>query len=388
MSVVSSAVGSSDAPQVTRVPINFKVSSPFLLSLYGIIPLCFLLVLVDYLFLGNQLRDTYLPKNPATLVIWAIVFNFPHITSSLITLVDDEYLPFYKQRFVRALTVIAVFVFIINIVIPLLFPGNIAMITTALVFAFYATYTMYHVLSQQFGIGMILMRVKSDSAAYERWRWLATGAASFMYGMVFGEEYLKMIKLGEYNAYEIAQAVAAVFIVFATIQGYFLTKQSQRQLGTWYVSSNIAMLIATYVLLMMDYGFFVIAIPRFVHDITALTIYSVHDQNRNSVKKHNYIYRRLSFLGIPPLILCTLLAIVVANTVQCGSYLFDSWLGFVSVSECALSHFYTPSTAANPLPQTMQIWLQIMFICGFFHYYIEGFVWKRDSIHRHAIAFT
>lgn len=388
MSVVSSALGTVDTPKVTRVPINYKVSSPFLLSLYAIIPLCFLLVLFDYLFFGNQLRDTYLPKNPATLVIWAIVFNFPHITSSLITLIDDEYIPFYKKRFTRVLIAIALFVFTINIAIPLLFPGAVSMVITALVFAFYATYTMYHVLSQQFGVGMIMMKVKSGSAAYERWRWLATAGASFMYGMVFGEEYLKMIQLGEYNAYEIAQVLAAIFIVLATIQGYALTKLSQRSLGTWYVSSNILMLIATYVLLALDYGFFVIAIPRFVHDITALTIYSVHDQNRNSVKQHNYIYRRLSFLGVPPLILCTLLAIVVANTVQCGSYLFDSWLGFVSVSECALSHFYTPSTAANPLPQSMQIWLQIMFICGFFHYHIESFVWKRDSIHRHAIAFT
>src|SRR5690554_1462412 len=107
MSVVSNAVGSSDAPQVTRVPIKVKVSSPFLLSLYAIIPLCFLLVLFDYLFFGNQLRDTYLPKNPATLVIWAIIFNFPHITSSLITLIDDEYIPFYKKRFTRVLIAIA-----------------------------------------------------------------------------------------------------------------------------------------------------------------------------------------------------------------------------------------------------------------------------------------
>src|SRR5690554_5134500 len=291
MSVVSSALGTVDTPKVTRVPINYKVSSPFLLSLYAIIPLCFLLVLFDYLFFGNQLRDTYLPKNPATLVIWAIVFNFPHITSSLITLIDDEYIPFYRKRFTRGLIAIALFVFTINIAIPLLFLGAVSMVVTALVFAFYATYTMYHVLSQQLGVGMILMKVKSGSAAYERWRWLATGGASFMYGRVFGEEYLKMIEPGEYNADEIAQVLAAIFIVLATIQGYALTKLSQRDLGTWYVSSNIAMLIATYVLLMLDYGFFVIAIPRFVHDITALTIYSVHDQNRNSVKKHNYIYR-------------------------------------------------------------------------------------------------
>lgn len=372
---------------VTKSPVNYAVNSRWLLALYSVIPISLLAVLLDHLFFDFRLREL-LPSNPASLVIWAVIFNFPHITSSLITLIDDEYIPFYRQRFLKILLIIIAAVLFLNFAVPFLFPGLPSAIVMALFFAFYASYTMYHVLSQQFGVGMILMKKPSGTAAYERWRWTGAIAASFMYGMVFAEPVLKPIALYGYSAYNIAAACAAVFIALSTAQGLVLTKGSQRLLGTWYVYSNVAMLLATFALLMLGYGFFVIAIPRIVHDITALSIYSVHDQNRNSVKQHNYIYRALSFLHVPPVILCTVLAVIVANFIQCGAFLFDSWLGFQSDSECAISHYYTPATAENPLPHSMQLWLQILFICGFFHYYIEGFVWKRDAIHRHAIKFS
>lgn len=384
---MSVSAASGEQLTVTRSPVIYSVNSRWLLALYSVVPISLLVALMDYWFFGFQLRDL-LPSNPASLVIWAVIFNFPHITSSLITLIDDEYIPFYKQKFLRILLVIITAVLLLNFVVPMVFPGLPSTIAMAVFFAFYASYTMYHVLSQQFGIGMILMRKPSGTAAYERWRWSGAIAASFMYGMVFAEPALTTIKLSGYSAYQIAGALAALFIAFATVQGLALTKGSQRLLGTWYIYSNVAMLLATYALLLMGYGFFVIAIPRIVHDITALSIYSVHDQNRNSVKQHNYVYRALSFLRVPPLILCTLLAVVLANFIQCGAYLFDTWLGFQSVSECAIKHYYTPATAENPLPHSMQLWLQILFVCGFFHYYIEGFVWKRDAVHRHAIKFS
>src|SRR5690554_867538 len=46
---------------------------------------------------NNQLRDQVLPKNPSALAIWTVIFIFPHITSSLITLLDKDYLSFYKK---------------------------------------------------------------------------------------------------------------------------------------------------------------------------------------------------------------------------------------------------------------------------------------------------
>ena len=173
--------------------------------------------------------------------------------------------------------------------------------------------------------------------------------------------------------------------------GFALTRQSQRKLGTYYIYSNLLMLIAAYIFLIMGYGFFVIATPRFIHDFTAFIIYSAHDQNRNREIKHNYVYRFLSFLLIPPLVLCPVLAIVLANSIECGAFFTDMLIGFgadFTFTECVMKHGWTQRESLVDIPLSMQVGTQILFVCGLFHYYIESFVWKRDSIHRHAVKFT
>lgn len=367
---------------------SFAVSSPLLLSLYGVIPLTIAIALFDQWVLGGLLIDNYLPSNPATLMLWAIIFNFPHIVSSIVTLADDEYIPYYKQRFSRALAVIVTVVITINVLLPWLFPGGLSTLLYTLFFVFFAAYTMYHVLSQQFGIGMMMMKVR-PSKTYEWWRYLATIATTAMYGMVFAKGSLQSVQFGVYTLFDFVLVFAGVFVGLAVAVGFYFSRASQRQLGTMYVYSNLAMLITTYAFMLSGYDIFVLLIPRFVHDVTAFIIYSTHDQNRNREVKHNYIYRFLSFLPIPPLILCPIIAIVLANSIECGAYFTDLLLGFdvTATSECMLKRVYAP-TPDNGLPLSMQVGMQIMFVCGLFHYYIEGFVWKREAIHRHSVKFT
>ena len=69
---------------------NFIVSSPLLLGLYAVLPFSILVVLIDQLFLGEILLKKHLPIKPSDWAFWAIVFNFPHIVSSFITLADKE----------------------------------------------------------------------------------------------------------------------------------------------------------------------------------------------------------------------------------------------------------------------------------------------------------
>lgn len=369
---------------------TFKVNSYLLLALYAFIPLSIVLVFIDQVFLSSVLRDEYLPSNPATLIWWAIIFNFPHIVSSLVTLADDEYISFYKQRFARALSVIVLVVLTINILIPLLFPGILSTITTVLFVVFFAGYTMYHVLSQQFGIGMMLMKVR-PSRSYEIWRALATVASTLMYGMVF-MKWPDTPFMGAFSVYEILEMIAGIFCVLTVFQGFYITRDSQRNLGTWYVYSNLLMLVSTYAFLLMGYGFFVIAIPRFVHDLTAFIIYSTHDQNRNRDVVRNHIYRFLKFIPLPIMFLTPVVAIVLAHTVQCGSLYVDLLLGFdnaaFELNECPFDRYYQPTGINNGISPYMQFWAQIMFICGLFHYHIEAFVWKREAIHRHSVSFT
>jgi hypothetical protein len=94
-------------------------------------------------------------------------------------------------------------------------------------------------------------------------------------------------------------------------------------------------------------------------------------------------------LPLPPLILCPIIAIVLANMIECGNYFLDFSLGFdpSKSSECNLRHFYAP-TVEDPLPRSMQIGAQVFYITSLFHYYMEGKVWKRDAIHRHSVRFA
>lgn len=373
------------------VPLSqrtFEVSNSLLFSLYGIIPLTMFIALFDHFFLSGLLLEKYLPSNPATLIWWAIIFNFPHIVSSIITIADDEYLPFYKQRFGRALGVIVVVVFSVNVLLPLLLPAFVASTVFFVFFVFFAAYTMYHVLSQQFGIGMMMMKVRPNKV-YEWWRYLATFASTAMYGMVFAKDILLSVDVAGFSLYQCVIVLAGIFVVLAVVVGFYFSRSSQRQLGTFYVYANLLMLIATYAFMLSGYDIFVLMIPRFVHDVTAFIIYSTHDQNRNLHVKHNYIYRFLSFIPLPPLLLCPVLAIAAASFIECGSFFADLSLGFDTrlSSECVMKQGYEPSFS-NGLPVSMQIGMQIMFVCGLFHYYIEGFVWKREAIHRHSVTFS
>ena len=363
------------------------VSRLLLLSLYSVIPITILLAVIDVVFLDRLLITQYLPSNPSSLLLWAIIFNFPHIISSFVTLADDEYIPYYKKRFSRALMIIVVAVLTVNMVLPAVLPKPFADGFYLLFFAFFAAYTMYHVLSQQFGIGMMLMKAK-PGPTYEWWRYLSTVASTAMYGMVFAKGPLMQVAFGSYTLFHAVLLFAGLFVVLATAVGFYFSRSSKSQIGSYYIYSNLLMVVTTYGFLLAGYDIFVLLIPRFVHDITAFLIYSTHDKNRNQNVKHNYIYKFLSFIPLSPLILCPVIAIVLANFIECSAFFIDLSLGFnvLASSECQLSRIYQPHVS-NGLPFSMQLGMQVMFICGLFHYYIEGFVWKRDAIHRHCLSF-
>ncbi|WP_439133160.1 hypothetical protein [Pseudomaricurvus sp.] len=366
---------------------TYRVKGSLLLSLYLIIPLCFVTAALDTVFLDHRLRDIWLPSNPANLLFWAIIFNFPHIVSSLVTLADKEYLSFYRRRLIKGLSAIFALVFAVNYLAPMVLSKSDARIVYYAFFFFLATYTMHHVFSQQFGIGMAFMKV-ARSRRYEFFRGCATVAGTLMYMSVFGKTILRKVEIVGLSGNELAVIITGIFVVLTTVQGILICRQSNSKLGKKYMHSNLWMIASAYLFLVLDYDFFVIAIPRFIHDITAFIIYSVHDQNRNYDKKHNYVYRFLSFLPLTPLLLCPVLAIFLAAFMECGTYLLDTVLGFYPKgnSNCMLQEYYAPDRS-NSLPFNMQLGLQLIFVTSLFHYYVEGFVWHRDSIHRHSVKF-
>ena len=372
---------------VTVKPVS--ISNRLLLSLYAIMPLCLCFVVLDALAFNYQFRDIWLPDNPGALIWWAIIFNFPHIVSSMVTLLDDEYLPHYRQRFTKALVIITVAVLSVNYLLPQVLSPGLYGIVFILFFIFFAAYTMYHVLSQQFGLGMMMMGLRPDRG-FEFWRYSSTFAATLLYLMAFTKHNLQAVIFDSgLSLYDFTQWLALAAVVCAALFGTHLMRRGQQRLGIVYVAANILMLFIVWCMAALEYSFLVILIPRFIHDITAFIIYSVHDHNRNATQTHNYIYRALSFIPLTPLLLCPILAIVLANSIECGAYFLDFGLGFnpANNTDCFASHFYRPEVE-QPLPDQMRVGLQILFISGLFHYYIEGFVWKRESLHRHSVSFS
>lgn len=366
---------------------NYSVNQKWLLSLYAVIPICFLFAAVDTLFLGNQYRDVYLPNDPISLILFAIIFNFPHVLSSFITLADKEYLTFYKKRFSWGLGTIVFTTITTLTVLPLLVPSNIAMGLYGLFLTLYGVATMWHVLSQQYGIGMMLSKT-APQASFQRWRTLSTIAAAIMYFLVFTQPKDLTASFFGYPLWTILEISAGVFVILACYQGWLIIRKMPESVGKLYCLANLALLPATLAFLHLEYNMLVILIPRFVHDLTAFMIYSVHDQTRNQDYKHNYFYRWLSFIPIQPIFLCFIAAILLANSIECGAQVMDSWLGFqFSIADkCGIDSVF--SSEANGLPTSMRISLQLIYITGLFHYYIESFVWKRDSIHRHSVKFS
>ncbi|MCY4044976.1 MAG: hypothetical protein OXE99_07840 [Cellvibrionales bacterium] len=349
--------------------LPIKVSSPILFSLYGVIPVCLFLFLLDITVLEGKLVGAFLPVTPGEWAFWAIVFNFPHIVSSLMTLIDKEYWSFYKTKLIKAFVGFSAFVLTITYLVPALASPLINTVVQALFFTFFATYTMHHVLSQQFGIGMMMMRV-TQTRRYELWRVTATIATTCLYFLVFARDPLAKIVISGIAAADILKVASLVMVIVSTGIAATLISQSKRQLGTLYCLANVLMLWVTWGFMMMDYTVFVILIPRFIHDLTAFIIYSTHDRNRNLTDKPNLLYRYMQWLPLSPLILCPLLAIAIANGIEQSTQWVDSQLSVAG------------------LPPFLQISVQIIFIASFMHYYIESFVWKRESIHRHHVGFT
>lgn len=329
----------------TRSAAPLAVSGNMLTALYFIIPACAAVVLIDMLLL-NQALKSYLPTKPEHWLIWALVFDTPHILASFFSFADKEYYRFYKSRVLKALVGFSIAVVLFTMIVPAVLPGALARLLMIVFSGFVITYTMYHVLSQQLGVAISMMKIRPGKL-YGPLRWCATLSGTFMYTLAVIDDdlYFMSVRFGA-----IFELLAAIFVAISCVLGYRLAKESTNGKGALYLYANLAMLVAVYAFWELGYGAFVIIVPRFVHDITAFYIYSVHDHNRNLQTRHNYIYRSFSFLS--PLILCPVLAVVLSVVLE------SSVLLVAPLMALALLHYYT-----------------------------EGFIWRGDTLHRRQVAF-
>lgn len=325
------------AKQTERAPV--VITGRALLWVYAVIPAILLVIFGDMLFFDGSLKIA-LPRQPDSLAYWTILFGFPHIFASMVTFVDREYIEHYKWPLLRGLGM----GFLAAVISPIILGSSGFFLILAL-------YTVYHMVMQQYGISLMLLQHKPDQF-FQMYRWLSVISAF--------SGYLYIYLPPSDDARSLLLVLSLGCCVFASMAGVkFLrtaiaAKPLPRHIVMYFVASML-MIPASVGVAGLGYGFFAIVLPRAIHDITGFIVYMAHDQNRNRSRVINPFYWPFARVGIPPYFACVPIAMIL-------SYVL--------------------------LYQMGKTGMIIAIILGFAHYYLEGIMWRRGSLHRQAAVFA
>jgi hypothetical protein len=305
-----------------------------LLSLYAIVPACVLAILVDQTLLHGSLR-AHLPRSPEAWVYFTVLFNFPHIVASHLIFADPEYLRRYWRHLVGAILVF----------VPLTF-AIVALSFEALII-FAQVVTFFHLVTQQVGLTGAQLRTKDWSFPAWKAMGLVSGIAALL---TITDASPFLVRTRGPMA-----LVSLAALVPSTLLALRLTKLSMTQGGKRYLWANQSMFTLMSVFVLAGYPIFSALMLRWVHDLTALYVYGVHDTNRNRETRNNLVYRALSWSRLPVYVLGPVCAIFLA------------------------------AIAERVLPPRWGI--QVVYWLSGLHYYMEGVVWKSGTLHRASAAF-
>jgi hypothetical protein len=312
--------------------LSFKA----LLWIYLVIPASLVIVCLDIFLWSGWLQKT-LPVNPEDLRFLALFIVLPHIIASAVTFLDREYVVFYRMHLLVSIPL----VLFLAVGLPNWAGADVG-------FAVYALYTVFHVMAQQVGITTLM--VGKPELNFKAWKWFAIVAAAILYFLIFAlPQWWKSLSIS---------VDPALYILIACIIGLFFfgaraASLSRTRVGKQYLWANNIMILAAAICYFLGYQFFAILIPRLIHDLSGFAFYVIHDHNRNLSRSNNCFYALFRFTGVPLVILTPLLGIVIANL---------------------LTEFRT------------HLLSDAILMLAFFHYYTEGFMWKRHSLHRKAIT--
>lgn len=317
---------------------KLSISFWLLLAIYGAIPLLFGVAIIDVLFFSSRLQ-ALLPSTPDTFILYGILFNVPHIVASYFSLADREYLAFYKRKLLFVLPLVLGLFVLLGIFYP------------PLAYVLFIAYTLYHVVFQQ--AGLTLLFGARFSKWFDVWRWLPVVFVTLGHLSIYHPALIP--RFTSLPLSTLPLVLLALVGGFALLSGYLFLQIKQLR-GRLYFGATALSFAGSYVLYAWGYPLLSIFLIRFVHDITAFIIYAVHDHNRAVTAGTNALYNLFSPTRIPVVMLTPLLALVIG-------------------------YFIT----ASPWHQTNLIFIMLF---GATHYYIESFIWKRDTIHRTQLAFT
>lgn len=320
------------------------VSLKRLLAVYSIVPVMFFVVWLDKTAFGMRLSHA-LPFRPEMWIWWIYVFGMPHVLASMNTLIDREYLSFYRWKLV--------YVFAGFLALPLVL-GWLA--GPAAVFAVFAAFIVYHTIAQQFGIAIVAMRRKPGSL-YRAWKWSAVTTAILLYAMLYTQPVpLALVNASPLRGWltQMAGVLVVGHVVAAAALAWHVRKN---RLGLAHVAANTVMVLVEFYFFVEGYFVFVVMLARIIHELTAWHIYATHDSNRAKQGAHNMLFRVFAFTRIPVYVLSIALAFALG---------------------VALTYGVGRLQAAGSLLISLSL----------IHYWMEGFIWKGGSIHRRNLAFS
>lgn len=314
-----------EATDVSRI----ELSKNTLLIPYALIPLVALVPVIDLIFYGGRLTAA-LPESPEVVFTFTLFFIFPHIVASAMLIANRDYVTTYKHR----LTIGLVGSIAIGVIIPLTF-GYLTLL------AVFGVLTINHVIGQQVGLTRINLKVPNTTFRYWKMSGLLLGNLVYFY------IYFK----GSYFLISATSFLAIALTIFTANLLFFLKVYRTADTGDSrrFLIANQVLLLAITILAAADYSFFAILLPRVIHDVCAFMVYWVHDSNRHIAGKGNILMtseksRNYTCWSTP------IAALILAFPI---TYFYNTYYGVI-----------------------------VGIIIALFHYYTDGFAWKRDSLLR------
>ncbi len=331
---------------------KLTVSFRLLLGLYGIIPACLLLQFVDHWFWQDYLQQK-LPTNPHHFVLFQVLFGTPHIFASNILLVSNpDYLKHYKRNVIFMTIAIGVAYVLGNMLLPF-----------KLMYVLVATWTIYHVLKQQYGVARGICQL--PDGVFKVLLYLSVLVGVTIYVGIFLRNSL------EANEIIWIKHGAALGCMLLLVVAVFYQTYIKTQFGRWFYWANIFLVIASCYLYQQQYYFMAILLPRFVHDATAYIFYVTHDYNKHAWQPQNFMYRCAARCKLHIFVILPVISFLLAFMLQAYG---DDVVNFIA-KHLFGKEFYKVVT------------LGFLGYLALMHYYMEGLTWQKDSPYRKYIAF-
>lgn len=343
-----SCMATKNDTQKTRWAVSFRV----LLGLYAIVPLCLCLQLLDEFFLQGWLLDN-LPNSPGHFLLFQLLFGTPHIlASSVLLLSNSDYLRFYQPKLIT-----------MSLLIMVVFGLGSLYIPYNVLYVIAASWTVYHVLKQQIGVGRSVYQL--SNRAFYLLLWFSVGAGIFIYLGIFLHNSLD----NQQTAW--IKYLASSFSVLLILTAAFCHFKIRNPLGKVFLWANTSLVVISLYLYLQDYYFLAILMPRLVHDATAYIFYITHDYNKHQIQPQNWLYRCSHRCKLPVFVVLPVLSVALTFILQ--------------IYGNQIVSFFTEILFG--IETTRAISVGLIGYLSLMHYYTEAFIWKKGSPLRQFIFF-